>query len=135
MTVIPIHEKKKKTTLCPVSVFVDSQVSDRCPWANCFARDEMRKRHFIDKNNDKTSKTMTNANCDVNIGSKVKMPNSLHAGLPDVDLIICNEDQLALLTYVPSHAALKLVNGMLKFTVTKNEQLTSCKLLDVSHLC
>ena len=25
-----------KTTLCPVTVLVDSQVSDRCPWATCF---------------------------------------------------------------------------------------------------
>ena len=27
------HSKKKK--LCPVTVLVDSQVSDRCPWAAC----------------------------------------------------------------------------------------------------
>ena len=106
MTVIPIYEKKKKNNnnnnkkkkkkkkkkLCPLTIFVDSQVSDRCPCATCFARDEMRKRHFIDKNNDKTSKTRTDANCDVNIGSKVKMPNSLHAGLPDVDLIKARSD-------------------------------------------
>ena len=26
----------KKTTLCPVTVLVDSQVSDCCPWATCF---------------------------------------------------------------------------------------------------
>ena len=45
-----------------------------------FARDEMRKRHFIDKINDKTSKTMKNANCDVNVGAKGKMTNSLHVG-------------------------------------------------------
>ena len=45
-----------------------------------FARDEMRKRHFIDKFNDTTSKTMKNANCDVNIGAKGKMTNSLHVG-------------------------------------------------------
>ena len=57
-----------------------------------FARDEMRKCHFIDKINDRTSKTMKNANCDVNIGAKLKMPNPLHAGLPDVDLIMCNKD-------------------------------------------
>ena len=25
----------KKKTLCPVTVLVDSQVSDRCPWATC----------------------------------------------------------------------------------------------------
>ena len=25
----------KKKTLCPVTVFVESQVSDRCPWATC----------------------------------------------------------------------------------------------------
>ena len=35
MTVIPIYGEKK-TTLCPVTVLVDSQVSDRCPWATCF---------------------------------------------------------------------------------------------------
>ena len=52
-----------------------------------FARDEMRKRHFIDKINDKTSKTMKNANCDLNVGAKGKM-----CGLRDVDLIMCNKD-------------------------------------------
>ena len=25
----------KKKTLCPVTLLVDSQVSDRCPWATC----------------------------------------------------------------------------------------------------
>ena len=25
----------KQKTLCPVTVLVDSQVSDRCPWATC----------------------------------------------------------------------------------------------------
>ena len=52
----------------------------------------MRKRHFIDQINDKTSKTMKNENCDVNVGVKVEMRNSLHAGLRDVDLIMCNKD-------------------------------------------
>ena len=32
ITVIPIYEKN---TLCPVTVLVDNQVSDRCPWATC----------------------------------------------------------------------------------------------------
>ena len=45
-----------------------------------FARDETRKRHFIDKSNEKTSKTMKNANCDVKIGAKGKKTNSLHVG-------------------------------------------------------
>ena len=45
-----------------------------------FARDEMRKRHLIDKINDKTSKSMKNANCDVNVGAKGKMTNSLQVG-------------------------------------------------------
>ena len=45
-----------------------------------FARDEMRKRHFIDKINDKTSKTMKNANCDVNVGAKGKITNALRVG-------------------------------------------------------
>ena len=40
----------------------------------------MRKRQLIDKINDKTSKTMKNANFDVNVGAKVKMTNSLHVG-------------------------------------------------------
>ena len=26
----------KKKPLCPVTVLVDSQVSDHCPWATCF---------------------------------------------------------------------------------------------------
>ena len=52
----------------------------------------MRKRHFIDQINDKTSKTMKNENCDVNIWVKVEMLNSLLAGLRDVDLIMCNKD-------------------------------------------
>ena len=26
----------RKKKLCPVTVFVDSKVSDRCPWATCF---------------------------------------------------------------------------------------------------
>ena len=30
-----IHIWKKKP-LCPVTVLVDCQVSDRCPWATCF---------------------------------------------------------------------------------------------------
>ena len=29
------HIWKKKPTLYPVTVLVDSQVSDRCPWATC----------------------------------------------------------------------------------------------------
>ena len=45
-----------------------------------FACNEIRKRHFIDKINDKTSKTMKNANCDVNVEAKVKMKNFLHVG-------------------------------------------------------
>ena len=43
------------------------------------ACDELRKRHFIDKINVKTPKTMKKANCDVNVGAKVKMPNIVHA--------------------------------------------------------
>ena len=29
------HIWKNSQLLCPVTVFVDSQVSDRCPWATC----------------------------------------------------------------------------------------------------
>ena len=52
-----------------------------------FARDEMRKRHLIDKINDKTSKTMKNANCHVGEDDKF-----FACGLRDVDLIMCNKD-------------------------------------------
>ena len=40
---------------------------------------EMGKPHFIDKINVKTSKNMKKANCDANIGTKVNMPNIVHA--------------------------------------------------------
>ena len=30
-----MYGKKKQQPLCPVTVLVDSQVSDRCPWATC----------------------------------------------------------------------------------------------------
>ena len=37
MAVIPIYGKKnKKKSLCPLTVLVDSQVSDRCPCATCY---------------------------------------------------------------------------------------------------
>ena len=29
------HTQIEKKLLCPVTVLVDSQVSDRCPWATC----------------------------------------------------------------------------------------------------
>ena len=29
-------KKKKKKKIFPVTVLVDSQVSDRCPWATCY---------------------------------------------------------------------------------------------------
>ena len=44
--------------------------------------------HFIDKINNKTSKYTKNVNCDVNVGTKLKIPPPLHA----VDLIMCNKD-------------------------------------------
>ena len=28
--------EETRSTLCPVTVLVDSQVSDRCPWATCY---------------------------------------------------------------------------------------------------
>ena len=40
------HIWKKKTTLCPVTVLIDSQVSDRCPWATCPILN-MRNVHLI----------------------------------------------------------------------------------------
>ena len=41
MVIIPINGKKKKKinknkSLCPVTILVDSQVSDRCPSATCY---------------------------------------------------------------------------------------------------
>ena len=38
----------------------------------------MRKCHFIDKIDVKMSKSMNRANCDVNGGEKVMMPNIVH---------------------------------------------------------
>ena len=43
------------------------------------ACDEMRKRHFVDKINVKTSKTMEKANCYASVGAKVNIPNTVHA--------------------------------------------------------
>ena len=40
---------------------------------------EVRKRHFVDKSNVKTPQTMKKANRDVNVGVKVKIPNTVHA--------------------------------------------------------
>ena len=95
------------------------------------ACDEMRKRHLIiNKINDKTSKTTKKAKCDVNVGTKESMPNIVHALLSDV------QQKLASLhTWVPSHVALNLVNGMQKCTKTNIEQLTSFTLFDVGILC
>ena len=53
---------------------------------------QVRKCHFIDKINEKTSKYMKNVKFGVNIGTKVNKPNPLQAGLPDVDLIISFKD-------------------------------------------
>ena len=54
----------------------------------------MRKRHFIDKLIDKTSKTTKNANCDVKVGAKVEMPNFFACVLRDVDMIVCNNSNI-----------------------------------------
>ena len=51
----------------------------------------MRKRHFIDNIYNNMPKYMKNVNCDVNVGMKGKIKNPLHAGLPDIDLIMCNK--------------------------------------------
>ena len=48
---------------------------------------EMRKRHFIDKINVKTSKSMEKAICDINVGAMLKMSNFVYVWLNDVDLI------------------------------------------------
>ena len=56
------------------------------------ACDEMRKRHFIDKINVKTSKSIEKANCDVNVQAMWKMPNSVYVWLSDVVLILCHKD-------------------------------------------
>ena len=82
----------------------------------------MRKHHFIDQIHDKTSTTMNKENCYVNVGVEVEMPNSLHAGLSDVDLIMCNKDYRHCILKCRPNVALKLVNGMMKFSIAKNEQ-------------
>ena len=52
----------------------------------------MRRRHFIDKINVKTSTSMGKAICDVNVEAMLKMPNLVYVWLSDVDLIMCNKD-------------------------------------------
>ena len=42
--------------------------------------------------NDKSSKTINNANCDENVGENVKISHLLHAWLPDDDFIMYNKD-------------------------------------------
>ena len=42
------QDNRHKTTLCPVTVLVDSQVSDRCPWATCFKISENFKLLHIE---------------------------------------------------------------------------------------
>ena len=37
----------KKKTFCPVTVLVDSQVSDRCPWATCCLFDLDYPQQFL----------------------------------------------------------------------------------------
>ena len=56
------------------------------------ACDEMRKRHFVDKINVKTSKSMEKAICDVNVGAMSKMSIFVYVWLSDVDLIMCKKD-------------------------------------------
>ena len=70
--------------------------------------DEMIKRHFIDKINVKTSKSIEKANCEVNVGAMWKMPNSVYVWLSDVDLIICNKELGHCILGWYSHVTLKL---------------------------
>ena len=58
------------------------------------ACDEMRKRHFINKIKVKTSKSMGKANCEVNVGAMWKRPNFVYVWLSDVDLIMCNKNEV-----------------------------------------
>ena len=44
MAVIPIYGKNINKSLCPVTILVDSQVSDRCPWATCFICDDIGRK-------------------------------------------------------------------------------------------
>ena len=37
VTIAAIDLKHYQKSLCTVTVLVDSQVSDRCPWATCFS--------------------------------------------------------------------------------------------------
>ena len=58
------------------------------------ACDEMRKRRFINKIKVKTSKSMEKANCEVNVGAMWKRPNFVYVWLSDVDLIMCNKNEV-----------------------------------------
>ena len=52
------HIWRKKLTLCPVTVLVDSQVSDRCPWAS--SDDRRLMLHANKKNGCLIDKTIIN---------------------------------------------------------------------------
>ena len=59
-----------------VDVVIKSLLGSSCRLLT--ACDEIGKSHFIDKIDAKTSKTTNEANYDVNVGKKVKMPNIVH---------------------------------------------------------
>ena len=60
---------------------------------------------------------MKNVNCDVNVAAKVKIPNSLHFGLPDVDLIMCNNDLHRCILRCHPMLRLNCLTVMLKFII------------------
>ena len=96
------------------------------------AYDEMRKRHFIDKINVKTPKSIEKAICDVNVGAVWRMPNFVYIWLSDVDLTMCNNN-LGHCILGCHHVPLKLVNGMHKCTIMNNGPLTSFILFNVGR--
>ena len=52
----------------------------------------MRKRHFIDKINVKTLKSIEIAIFDIQVGAMLKMSNFVCVWLSDVDFIFCIKD-------------------------------------------
>ena len=68
------HTRSTETSVFDVLIKSLLEISSRL----LVAYDEMRKRYFIDKINVKTSKTEKKANCDVKVGTKVKLQNIVH---------------------------------------------------------
>ena len=94
-TLYILKELKYATRICSTEAYVFNVLIKSLLDMSCrllVACDEMRKRHFIDNINVKTSKTMKKTNNDVNVGVEIKILNIVHAWYTDVDLKIGNKD-------------------------------------------